>query len=162
MLTLSSQNLIPLIFIRPLRLFMSAESLRTTRIAVLKATHLPIVGAIWVFERVHDHVRGDPIAFSSMGPSAQLDRDRTIKKQSPFLTKSTRTNTKRLSQHFNAPSEDGSRTPAPQAPVRINTAGTLSSDNPNLEKMVEDLSTKIAELTALVMAQQGSAPDESL
>jgi len=155
-------NLIPLILIRPLRLFMSAESLRTTRIAVLKATHLPIVGAIWVFERVHDHVRGNPIAFSSMGPSTQLDRDRTIKKQSPFLTKSTRTNTKRLSQQFNAPSEDGSRTPIPQAPVRINTTGTPGSDNPNLEKMVEDLSTKIAELTALVMAQQGSAPEDSL
>jgi len=34
-------NLIPLILIRPLRLFVTAEKLRRTRIALLKATHLP-------------------------------------------------------------------------------------------------------------------------
>jgi hypothetical protein len=102
------------------------------------------------------------MAFSSMGPGVQLERDRRVKKQLPFLTKSNRTSTKRSSQHFDAPSEDGSRTPVPQTPIRINTAGTLGSDNPNLEKMVEDLSTKIAELTALIVAQQGSVPDESL
>ncbi len=61
-------NLIPLIFIRPLRLFLSADKLRRTRIMVLKATHLPIVGAIWVFERLHEEIRGGAHSFSSIGP----------------------------------------------------------------------------------------------
>ncbi|KAK5731469.1 hypothetical protein LTR17_011357 [Elasticomyces elasticus] len=43
-------NLLPLLF-RPLRLFMSAEKLRTARIALLKATHWPFVGLILAWER---------------------------------------------------------------------------------------------------------------
>lgn len=36
-------NLIPLIFIRPLRLIVPADKLRSARITLLKATHLPQV-----------------------------------------------------------------------------------------------------------------------
>lgn len=44
------QNLVPLV-LRPLRLFVSAETLRTWRIVLLKATHWPFVGLILFWER---------------------------------------------------------------------------------------------------------------
>ena len=43
-------NLIPLIFIRPFRLFIPGPNLRRARIMLLKVTHAPIVAAIWCFE----------------------------------------------------------------------------------------------------------------
>ncbi|KAI4165596.1 MAG: hypothetical protein LQ342_001009 [Letrouitia transgressa] len=45
------ENLIPLTLFRPLRLFVNSEQLRSARIILLKATHLPYVGAIWAYER---------------------------------------------------------------------------------------------------------------
>ena len=44
------QNLIPLIFFRPVRLCVPGERLRAVRIMLLKATHLPFVAAIWAYE----------------------------------------------------------------------------------------------------------------
>ncbi|CAD6446354.1 961434b3-5118-4bd2-b7a0-93c8273d71fb [Sclerotinia trifoliorum] len=55
-------NLIPLILIRPLRLFMSSSTLRRTRIGLLKATHAPIVLAINLFEGVYEYIQ-DPSSF---------------------------------------------------------------------------------------------------
>lgn len=43
-------NLIPLLCIRPMRLFLSAESVRRVRIVLLRATHLPFVTLIWAYE----------------------------------------------------------------------------------------------------------------
>jgi len=119
-------------------------------------------------------MRGDEPLFSSMGPPLEIDPDsgNTTKKpgkQLPFLTKSNRAHTKHFSQHFpDAPAEDGSHSPGPQSPeTPIKTKKEPKVEkvivvNPNLEQMVEDLGAKIAELTALIMTQQGSTPDESL
>ncbi|KAL5338299.1 hypothetical protein BJX70DRAFT_367226 [Aspergillus crustosus] len=43
-------NLIPLLCIRPLRLFLPAEDIRRVRIVLLRATHLPCVVLLWAFE----------------------------------------------------------------------------------------------------------------
>ncbi|KAJ5919338.1 hypothetical protein N7466_010281 [Penicillium verhagenii] len=43
-------NLIPLLCIRPLRLFLSAGTVRRVRIVLLRATHLPFVMMIWFYE----------------------------------------------------------------------------------------------------------------
>lgn len=43
------QNLI-LLCIRPMRLFLSAESVRRVRIILLRATHLPFAALIWLYE----------------------------------------------------------------------------------------------------------------
>ncbi|KAE8142404.1 hypothetical protein BDV38DRAFT_277934 [Aspergillus pseudotamarii] len=43
-------NLIPLLCIRPLRLFLPAEHIRRVRIVLLRATHLPFVALIWAYE----------------------------------------------------------------------------------------------------------------
>ncbi|KAJ5604281.1 hypothetical protein N7537_007237 [Penicillium hordei] len=43
-------NLIPLFCIRPMRLFLSAGTVRRVRIVLLRATHLPFVALIWAYE----------------------------------------------------------------------------------------------------------------
>ncbi|KAM3069383.1 hypothetical protein ACMFMG_005488 [Clarireedia jacksonii] len=108
-------NLIPLILIRPLRLFMSAPSLRRTRIFLLKTTHIPFVLAIRVFEGLYSHL-SDPSSFphSPVGTSpttptlsAPVNKGKARKK---FLTSRTGTNT--MSLHFtDGPSVDSVLSP---------------------------------------------------
>ncbi|KAK2627683.1 hypothetical protein QTJ16_002329 [Diplocarpon rosae] len=165
-------NLIPLILIRPLRLFLSADDLRRARIVTLKITHSPIVAAIWVFEKAHEKVKGGASAFSTIGPG--LNRLESLsgssaKKQRPFLTK--RKSGQRGSQHFPTPdtpnTEDGARSPKePPKEGNVSARGKKEGEqlvvvsNAQLENQVRDLSVKIAELTALIMAQQGTPQEE--
>ncbi|KAJ5042508.1 uncharacterized protein L3040_005051 [Drepanopeziza brunnea f. sp. 'multigermtubi'] len=161
-------NLIPLVLIRPLRLFLSADDLRRTRILTLKITHSPIVVAILIFEKAHEKIKGGASAFSSIGPG--LTRiESNSKKQRPFLT--NRTSGKANSQHFpDRPiSEDGAHSPPEAAtPVQGKKEGADLNgqvmgggvSNEVLEEQVRELSIKIAELTALIMAQQGTPQEE--
>ncbi|PQE03679.1 ion transporter protein [Rutstroemia sp. NJR-2017a BBW] len=108
-------NLIPLILIRPLRLFMSAPSLRRTRIGLLKTTHIPFVLAIRVFEGLYSHL-SDPSSFphspvdtspTTPTPSDPVNKGKARKK---FLTSRTGTNT--MSLHFtDGPSVDSVLSP---------------------------------------------------
>lgn len=50
------KNLIPLFCIRPLRLFLSNESIRRVRIVLLKVTHSPFVGIILAYESSRRYV----------------------------------------------------------------------------------------------------------
>ncbi|KAI9858043.1 MAG: hypothetical protein M1824_004510 [Vezdaea acicularis] len=49
-------NLLPLVFLRPLRLFVPAEKLRHARIVLLKVTHCGYLGAIMAFETVSNRL----------------------------------------------------------------------------------------------------------
>ncbi|GCB22858.1 hypothetical protein AAWM_05743 [Aspergillus awamori] len=51
-----SLNLIPLLCIRPMRLFLPAEHIRRVRIVLLRATHLPFVALIWAYESSRRYV----------------------------------------------------------------------------------------------------------
>ncbi|KAL2214918.1 hypothetical protein M432DRAFT_554467 [Thermoascus aurantiacus ATCC 26904] len=62
-------NLIPLLCLRPLRLFLSAEALRRVRIILLKVTHLPFVAIIMAYEASrryvsHRNIQAPPISMS--------------------------------------------------------------------------------------------------
>ncbi|CAL3962941.1 unnamed protein product [Diplocarpon coronariae] len=160
-------NLIPLILIRPLRLFLSAEDLRRTRIVTLKVTHSPIVAAIWVFEKAHEKANGGAWAFQSIGPGfnrLESLSSSSAKKQRPFLT--NRMSGKRESPHFaspDTPTEDGASSPKEEDGTvrgKKEREGAFVVSNAQLENQVRDLSIKIAELTALIMAQQGTPQEE--
>ena len=127
---------------------------------------MPIVALIWLFEFVNNKIKGDAPFFSTLGPSGALtlpvDNDTSPRRQKPFL--SNRANTKALSQHFpDIPNEDGTHSPGSQNfVVKGKRDGKVDGkvevvmvDNPALEQKVEELSSRIAELTALIMAQQG-------
>jgi hypothetical protein len=68
---IDSQNLIPLC-IRPLRLVLPSERLRSARIVLLKATHAPFVAAIWCYEQLADAHRRNSKVTSFNGPQTPL------------------------------------------------------------------------------------------
>ncbi|KAE8443417.1 hypothetical protein EG329_001898 [Mollisiaceae sp. DMI_Dod_QoI] len=157
-------NLIPLIFIRPLRLCVPADKLRTTRIFLLKVTHLPIIGAIWLFETSYEKVKGNTPMFSSMGPSSeQPTMENTVRSRKPRPFLSNRASANTASQHFPALRNDDGPVISYPDPFDDTVNGKQDGEravvlkNPDLDGLkaqVEDLSSKIAELTALIMAQQ--------
>ncbi|EEH06874.1 conserved hypothetical protein [Histoplasma capsulatum G186AR] len=67
------KNLIPLFCIRPLRLFLSNESIRRVRIVLLKVTHSPFVGIILAYESSRRYVtrknRPSVATSSSLSPA---------------------------------------------------------------------------------------------
>lgn len=108
--------------------------------------------------------------FSSIGPNTtttqltlQLDGSSrsilTPKKQRPFLSQRSQANTN--SQHFaDFPSPSQQQTTKAR---EVSQGIIISNSNEALENKVDDLSAKIAELTALIMAQQqGSSGADDL
>jgi hypothetical protein len=156
--------LIPLVFIRPLRIFFSSEQLRNTRIILLKVTHSPIVGAIWLFEAASDNFQGTARLFPSMGPGAGKFTGSILpsaKRQRPFL--SDRANSKTHSGHFTelyTPDSPGPQSQAIRSKKDNGKAEMVVVDNTSLEAKVAELSLKITELTSLIIAQQGTAGEE--
>lgn len=154
-------NLIPLIFIRPLRLILTADKLRRTRIVVLKATHLPIVGAIWAFEYLHAVSNGGASNFSSIGPGVgRLSIDIPSKKNRPFL--SGRANGNTQSGNFTDMASDVISSPDPKRGKGRNENGNAhdAERDARLENEVRELRNQIKDLTTLIMAQQGGSNEE--
>lgn len=159
-------NLIPLILIRPLRLFCGPETLRRLRIALLKGTHAPIVASIWAYETSTEWWWGKPEGtFSRIGPS-MVDTPKVIK--APGML-SSRFNRAEGSYHYTGPASLGTPTRR-RNNARGTGSGTLygagdgmgeSSEHvgPDLEARVEELSQKIAELTSLLMVQGARAAE---
>ena len=46
------KNLIPLLLFRPLRICVPSGKMRSARIVLLKITHFPYIGAIWLYEEL--------------------------------------------------------------------------------------------------------------
>lgn len=153
---------------------MKSKHLREARIILLRVTHAPFVGAIFLFERAQDKVGSSSRAFSSVEPgtatlSIQTDRDgnKAAKKQRPFLSNR---HTKTSSQ-LHLPQDGASSPISPKeallAKGRKDDHIFATVDNSAMEEKVrelsdevKDLSQTIKELTALIMAQQGTT-DES-
>jgi hypothetical protein len=120
---------------------------------------MPIVAVIWVFETIHSKVKGEAQLFSIVGPSGvntlPFDGANSPRRQMPFLSNRGKT----YSQHFpEVPGDEGAHSPGPQyfaiKSKKEGRAETVVVDNSALEKKVDDMNAKIAELTALIMAQQ--------
>ncbi|KAH8808846.1 hypothetical protein F5884DRAFT_858365 [Xylogone sp. PMI_703] len=167
------QNLIPLIFIRPLRLFISSERIRVSRIFLLKVTHLPIVVTIYLFERLQEQWTGHRRSeFSPLGPYAEGSSNNKVgsRRSRPFLLDRS-SNPRVMSQYLGDISGESASArrhvtdvwstedhlPSPASGRKV--VGT--SEHVDLEAKIDDLSAKIAELTALVMAQQGTSVEEA-
>jgi len=156
------QSLIPLIFIRPLRLFVASEKLRNARIFVLKVTHLPIISAIWLFELAHYQVR-ETNAFSTIQPTHHTVEPSAIPKTQPTHSSHGPSSSSRhplgglgtaevLTPSAHVNNGKDIKEEAADSTIVINT--DLEGQVKELSGQVKDLSAKIAELTALIMAQQ--------
>lgn len=129
------QNLIPLV-IRPLRLIVPSERLRSVRIVMLKATHLPFVFVIWAFEHLSDARSAKAKATSFGGPQSAAGSRRAprLPVNSPRLLMGGFPNALGRTQHTNRPQ---TRT------------GPTESDA-QLRTLVTKLATQVEELTAMV------------
>jgi hypothetical protein len=128
------QNLIPLV-IRPLRLVLPSERLRSARIVLLKATHLPLVVAIWAYEQLVNARKHSPGVMSYSGPQTPTS------KKPPRLP----VNSPRLLM-ADAPNPLGRVHHASRSHPR---AG-LTEPDAQLKTLVLKLSTQVEELTAMV------------
>lgn len=151
-------NLIPLIFIRPLRLFVSAEKLRHIRIVLLKITHTPIVGVIFLYESIITRVYGGSRpAFSTLGYQ-NGSMSNTSKAQKVLLSggdgagDSNEAPTTPLGKFKR---RDVTRHDSGQFEIVKKKDEREDARIQELEKKVDMLVEKITELSALLMAQNG-------
>ncbi|KAL6710073.1 hypothetical protein ACN47E_009864 [Coniothyrium glycines] len=130
-------NLIPL-GLRPFRLCLPSDHLRSARIVLLKATHLPFVGAIWLYEQLADARKRDSRLMSFSGPQTS-----TPSRRPPRLP----VNSPRLLM------ADG---PGKGYPLlRPQTKSGLADSDTQLRNLVLKLSTQVEELTAMVSQLSG-------
>lgn len=136
------QNLIPLC-IRPFRLVLPSERLRSARIVLLKATHLPFVAAIWAYEQIADSRKRDSHMLSSSGPQTPLPSKKPprLAVNTPHLL---------LADSQAAPGSPGRRYLASRAHVR---AGQPEPET-QLRTLVMNLTTQVEQLTEMVSKLQ--------
>lgn len=134
----TSQNLIPLL-LRPLRLVLPSERLRSLRIMLLKATHLPFVGVIWAYEQLVISRRS---TLSLSGPETPIMKGRSLR---PYIQPA------RPLAGFQSSADGNGRTPgrAHQA-SRPQTRSGASDAEPQLKSLVLKLTTQVEELTSIV------------
>ncbi|CAG8209905.1 unnamed protein product [Penicillium nalgiovense] len=88
-------NLIPLLCIRPMRLFLSAGTVRSVRIVLLRATHLPFVALIWAYESKWRHSKRQssqlgPMSARGQGTSENPTESRCQDPHHPSLVETNR------------------------------------------------------------------------
>ncbi|KAI9842107.1 MAG: hypothetical protein M1837_007468 [Sclerophora amabilis] len=150
-------NLLQLIFLRPLRLFVSSDQLRGARIVLLKATHYPFVAMIRLVERTQQHVAAGrageassryqssrPAASSSKRPaSANRSRARATPRGSP---PSPAPRNETTLDGDRPPDKSGDRDPPSQRTPTVDGAA-------DVQDQIRQLSLQIEELTAAITQQ---------
>ncbi len=135
-------NLIPLLFVRPLRLILPSDTVRRMRIMLLRAVSTPFVALIWCYEgscRLFGRDAPSPLTrirsrpLSSNKPSYEPSHSR----ESGMASAAKSTN---LSAH-------GSLNASVMSPSSI-------EDKTDLIAIVQKLSAQVDELTAMVAAQK--------
>ncbi|KAL4806778.1 hypothetical protein BDV18DRAFT_119841 [Aspergillus unguis] len=76
-------NLIPLLCIRPMRIFLPAADIRRVRIVLLRATHLPFVALLWAYESGRRFVSGKESLASSRTTTRGLSRPTSMTRSRP-------------------------------------------------------------------------------
>ncbi|KAF2263356.1 hypothetical protein CC78DRAFT_465990 [Lojkania enalia] len=138
-------NLIPLI-LRPLRLVLPSERLRSARIIILKATHIPFVGAIWAYEQLARRDRSSGMV-SISGPETPNALKRSLRH--------TGHAPRPLTAGFQAPGEANGNTPSKSNFTnRPQTKGSSSESDPELKALVLQLTSQVERLTAMVSQLQ--------
>ncbi|KAI6382074.1 hypothetical protein MCOR25_000951 [Pyricularia grisea] len=158
-------NLIALIIFRPLRLFLPSDhKFRAARIALLKATHWPIVGVIQVYELIRgkfrptDKFRGPVPDSLSAGASPRKTQKRpalqgrrsgsSLNDPSPWQRQQPRTTSGAEYSNMQQVLQSASQS-------RVDMVEDTGMAGPtDVEVRISELSNKIDKLTDLVLAMQ--------
>lgn len=140
-------NLIPLV-LRPLRLFISAERLRTTRIFLLKATHLPHVLAINLYEKLRQRVEPDRPTGLGLGSPKGTERP-------PAWRKSVLTNRVVSPYPLVAAMPNGAPDNEPQESEVAKEDANSTGSQDELKNIVSHLAAQVEHLTKVLERQNG-------
>lgn len=161
-------NIIPLILIRPLRIFLPASQLRNLRIIILKIIHLPIVGLIWVFENLYYQHAGQNSKFSIIHWSVpQYTGVETASPKNPLEIRQSRNNTNLLHLYDIVDSDDAEiqrhipKSYGKAAERRKELSVITEHEDKDLKTQVNELSEKIEKLYSLITKYQ-SAQDTKI
>lgn len=135
-------NLIPLLFLRPLRLILPSDTVRRLRIVLLKCVSIPFVALIWCYE-------GLSRILSENRPVPARARMRVSSAGRQSRGPSSRVSTLGIGSALKSSTQP---TPVEERPDSITTARKQSDED--LMSLVQRLSTQVEELTALVTAQR--------
>ncbi|KAH6659412.1 hypothetical protein BKA67DRAFT_652642 [Truncatella angustata] len=140
-------NLVALVIFRPLRLFLPSNHVRQARIVLLKTTHLPIVGAIQLYELFASKVSSKDGFDTFRGPRLGSFKRNPAP---PLVSNALRP---RILSHRT--STDGISRPSPSRSRQTEDDSTEAPSD--MEVRISELSAKIDRLTALVAALQPGA-----
>ena len=153
-LTTRFQNLIPLLCIRPLRLLLSSETLRSARIILLKSTHLPFVGLIWAYENsrrfVSKRMRLPPPSTRRFLPARPLTASQAGLSRNDLWTPSASNGVIGLDPR--SPTKEHQAQPSTILMPR--SALPNVDGGPELVALIQKLSSQVEELTSMVAGQQ--------
>ncbi|KAH7116085.1 hypothetical protein B0J11DRAFT_117124 [Dendryphion nanum] len=137
-------NLIPLV-LRPLRLLLPSERVRSARIILLKGTHAPFIAAIWAYE--HFAGRGTAGGVSISGPETPTPTKGPVRYSlnPPRALPGSIQTSAEGNEGTSGRLHSGSR---PQ------TRGSPSDGDPQLKALVLKLSAQVEQLTAVVLQLQ--------
>lgn len=159
-------NLLALAIFRPLRLILPSDNkFRAARIVLLKATHLPIVGAIMLYELVKGKVANDEFglkgprleaALGSGGSAAQRKASRAKARAS---SSSAYAHQQQQQRRFAGGLSDSLRpvsAPAISTPSADPDVANDDMDAPtDMDVKIAELSSKIDRLTEMIISMQG-------
>ncbi|KAF2020057.1 hypothetical protein BU24DRAFT_419647 [Aaosphaeria arxii CBS 175.79] len=141
-------NLIPLL-LRPLRLVLPSERLRSARILLLKVSHLPFIAAIWVYEQLIERTRKRGTV-SIKGPE-------TLSRARGSLLLPANTRHANMGIHELSPGNSGSGGGRPgrsSSDNRPQTRTGRSATESHLEALVLQLVEEVKQLTTVVSQLQ--------
>ena len=155
LLTFVSQNLIPL-FLRPLRLFLTSQQVRSARIVVLRVTHFPYAVAIFLYEAGYQFLStNQPSARSTW--ASTMGRPESLASLKRHTLKSSLNSPKPLSAatlvqaSLDGNAHAGRRITQPNS--EQNAAGDVFESSHDIKSLVLRLSSQVEQLTAAVAEQ---------
>lgn len=135
-------NLIPLLLVRPLRLFLPSDQVRQIRVLLLRAVSIPFVAVIWLYE-------GSRRLWYGPEPPSTRIRSRPLSTKKPSYRLSYNGGERTVS----APKRSGPSSAHGSADVASMSASSVE-DKSDLMNMIQRLSAQVDELTAMVAAQK--------
>lgn len=158
-------NLLALIIFRPLRLFLpSDDKFRWARIILLKATHLPIVGAIMLYEFITGKLSRSE-EYAGFKGHGRTGRHGTIQIQSVPKTRKVSSQRPQYGVRPSSAYHPGvsprplSMAEVPRLPQQRADRGLTEEDSgeqpSDVEVRIADLAAKIDRLTELIVRMQG-------
>lgn len=142
------QNLLGL-FLRPLRVFISSESLRRARIVLLKTTHAPAIAAISAYEYVESRRRRQPSVLNSGPESSPVASRRPIAKAPANSTGGRGRGTTAA-----RPSSGAGEARSPQRRSQGHRSTAAPEQDGDLRLLVMKLSSQVEKLTGQLAEQQ--------